>query len=244
MPQRWRLPLAAVLLAWPAVADRESAVAPLVAQMKAEALEETSPGSLRMAGGMLGKGFNRGVDDLDGYAYLQKLLIQHALGLAERNPDQATEYKSAAIPMAYNLAAHTWIGWGAGQVGAVEAHHRRLGLEAARLNIKLAAEVGLGPERRRNGYWMLGAQQLAAGDYDAAAQSFRASAALGAESDDEAATSMAQGWVHVARILAGQDESGDLDAVTAKLRTLGEDGVFYAGQYAVALDALRSASPR
>ena len=236
MRRRWRLPLAIALLACPAMA--ENTVAPLVAQMQAEALAQTSPAGLRMASAMLGKGFNRGIDDLDGYVYLQKLLIQHALGLAEKHPAQATEYKSAAIPMAYNLAANTWIGWGAGEVGAVDENHQRLGMEAARLNIELAAEVGLGPERRRNGYWILGAHQLAAGDHDAAAQSFRTSAELGNESADAAATAMAKGWVHVARILGGADETRELEAVTAKLRALGEDGPFYADQYAVALDAL------
>ena len=243
MRPRWRLPLAAALLACPAMADAKDTVAPLVAQMKAEPLAQTSPAGLRMASAMLGKGLNRGIDDLDGYVYLQKLLIQHALGLAEKHADQATEYKSAAIPMAYNLAANTWIGWGAGEVGSVDENHQRLGMEAARLNIELAAEVGLGPERRRNGYWILGAHQLAAGDHDAAARSFHTSAELANESADAAATTMAEGWMHVAHILGGADETRELEAVTAKLRTLGEDGVFYADQYAVALDALKSTAP-
>ena len=224
------------------MAEEKNTVAPLVAQMKAEPLAQTSPAGLRMASAMLGKALNRGIDDLDGYVYLQKLLIQHALGLAEKHPVQAAEYKSAAIPMAYNLAANTWIGWGAGEVGAIDENHQRLGMEAAHLNIELAAEVGLGPERRRNGYWILGAHQLAAGDHDAAAQSFRTSAALGKESADAPATTMAEGWVHVARILDGTDESRELDALKAKLRALGEDGAFYADQYAVALDALKSAT--
>ena len=241
MRPRWRLPLAAALLACPTMA--ENTVAPLVAQMKAEPLAQTSPAGLRMASAMLGKRLNRGIDDLDGYVYLQKLLIQHSLGLAEKHPAQAAEYKSAAIPMAYNLAANTWIGWGPGEVGAVDENHQRLGMEAARLNIELAAEVGLGPERRRNGYWILGAHQLAAGDHDAAAQSFHTSAELANESADAAATTMAEGWVHVAHILAGADETRELEAVEAKLRTLGEDGAFYADQYAVALDALKSAAP-
>ena len=50
--------------------------------MLAEPLAETSPASLRAASFMLGKRFNGGVDDLDGYVYLQKLLVQHALNLA------------------------------------------------------------------------------------------------------------------------------------------------------------------
>ena len=51
---------------------------------------------------------------------------------------------------------------------------------------------------------------------------------------------MAQGWIHAAGILAGKDEQGALDAVVSQLREQGDDGPFYADQYAVALAALRS----
>ena len=234
-----KLALAALLfaLASPVMADDN---AEAVAKLLAEPLAETSPASLRMASFMLGKGFKRGQDDMDGYVYLQKLLVQHALNLAAQHPQQALEYKSAAIPMTYNLAANTWIGWGEGQVGAIGEAHQRLGMEAARKNIELAAEVGLGPERRRNGYWILGAHQLAAEDYDGAEESFATSAALGKESSDAASAAMAQGWVHVAHILAGIDETAELDAIKSRLRTLGEDGAYYADQYAVALDVFHS----
>ena len=233
---RRQLALSAILfaLASPVMAASDNSEA--IAKLLAEPLAETSPASLRMASFMLGKGFKRGLDDMDGYVYLQKLLVQHALALAAQHPQQALEYKSAAIPMTYNLAANTWGGWGEGQVGAIGEAHQRLGMEAALKNVELAAEVGLGPERRRNGYWMLGAHQLAASDYDGAKESFATSAALGKESDNAASTAMAQGWVHVAHILSGIDETAELDAVKSHLRTLGEDGAYYADQYAVALD--------
>ena len=109
-------------------------------------------------------------------------------------PEQAVEYKSAAIPMTYNLAANTWIGWGPSEAAAVRERHRELGLVAARKNVELAAELGLGPERRRNGYWILGAHQVAIGDHRAAAESFATSAALAKEAEDAAAALMAQGW--------------------------------------------------
>ena len=236
MRRKLALPALLFALASPVVANDN---AEATAKLLAEPLAETSPASLRMASFMLGKGFKRGQDDMDGYVYLQKLLVQHALGLAAQHSQQEIEYKSAAIPMTYNLAANTWVGWGEGQVGAIGEDHQRLGMEAARKNVALAAEVGLGPERRRNGYWMLGAHQLAAGDCAAAAESFTTSATLGSESNDAAATAMAQGWVHVAHILAGIDETAELDAVKSHLRTLGEDGQFYADQYAVALDVFR-----
>lgn len=229
-------------LATPNMAAGENDRAAAVDEMLAEPLTETSPASLRMASFMLGKGFKRGAEDLDGYVYLQKLLVQQALDLAKQHPDEALEYTSAAIPMTYNLAANTWVGWGREQAGAIGESHQRLGLAAARKNVELAAQVGLGPERRRNGYWILGAHQLAAGDYDAAAESFATSAALGEESGSAASTAMAQGWLHVVRIVAGEDETAELAAIESQLRGLGEDGVFYADQYAVALGVFGKSS--
>ena len=203
-------------------------------RMLAEGLTDTSPQGLRTASHALGKRFQGGLADMDGYVYLQKVLVQHALNLADKDPEQALEYKTAAIPLTYNLAANTWPGWGPKEADAVRESHRKLGLAAARKNVALAAEVGLGPERRRNGYWILGAHQLAAGDHDAAAQSFNISAELARQAQDATAALMAQGWVHLAHILDGADETPQLDAVREELRRLGDDGEFYANQYAAA----------
>lgn len=230
-------------LATPNMAD-ENDRDPAVGKMLAEPLAKTSPASLRMASFKLGKGFKRGVDDMDGYVYLQKLLVMQALDLAKQHPDEAAEYTAAAVPMTYNLAANTWVGWGPEQVGAIDENHQRLGMAAARMNVELAAQAGLGPERRRNGHWILGAHRLAAGDYGAAADSFAASATLGEESGDAAAAAMAKGWVHVAHILAGEDETAELAAITSQLRGLGKDGAFYADQYAVALDVFSAGRAR
>lgn len=217
---------------------------PAAARLLAEPLTETSPAGLRAASLQLGKQFQRGLADMDGYVYLQKLLVQYALHLAERHAEQSVEYKSAAIPMTYNLAANTWIGWGPTEAAAVRERHRALGLAAAHKNIELAATVGLGPERRRNGYWMLGAHQLAAADHRAAAESFATSAALAQQAQDATAALMAQGWVHAARILGGADETRQLDAVRDELRALGGDGSFFADQYAVALQVFTDAACR
>ena len=204
-----------------------------VARMADESLLETSPESLGAARYLLEDAFDRGVGDMGRYTYFAKLLLQQALHLAERDPGQADAYRRVAIPMAYNLAANTWVGWGEG-VGAVEEHHRRLGLEAARLNIALAREVGLGPERRRNGHWIHGSHLIAAGDFDAAAQEFAASRDLALEAGLEQAVHMAQAWIHVAAILAGRDQRAELESVKALL-VAGKDGEFFVRQIDTAL---------
>ncbi len=211
---------------------------PVLEAMLAEPLEATSPTGLRTARYLLARRFNRGVDDVDGYVYLLKLLCGQALRLAEQHPDAAADYQEAAIVLTYNLAADTWPGWGPGQVGPVTRVHRRLGLAAARRNVALAAELRLPPNRRRNGYWILGAQLLADGDAAAAAEAFAESRDLAATAGNDAGRLMAQGWLHVSAILAGRNERADLAAIVDKLREQGQEGRFYADQYQTALDVL------
>ena len=204
-----------------------------LAGMADEPLLETSPESLAAARVLLEESFDRGVRDVGRYVYFAKLLLQHALHLAQDDSAEASAYREVAIAMTYNLAANTWTGWGEG-VGKVEEHHRRLGLEAARLNITLAKAAGLGPNRRRNGHWILGAHLIAAGDFDAAGEQFAVSRDLGREAGREPAALMAQGWIHVAAILAGRDDAAKLDATKRALGD-GDDGEFFRRQYDTAL---------
>jgi len=221
---------------------RDARVQEVVDRILDEPLAETSPESVRMANYLMTEAYRNGIG-VDSYAYLQKLLVQHTLGLAERQRDLASEYKSAAVAMTYNLAANTWAGWGPDEAAAVEEVHARLGLEAARANVRLAAELGLGPERRKNGYWMLGAQLIAAGELEAAIEAFATSRYFADEAGDDVSATMAQGWVHLSHVLAGRDETPQLLGLQEVLRTQGQDGAFYADQYDAALAVFSSVGP-
>lgn len=212
--------------------------------MVREALLETSPESLRTANHILSKTFDRGLKDMDAYTHLAKLLLQHTLNLAERHPAQALDYKRAALPIAYNLAANTWPGWGApdGPV-PVSDHHRRLGLQAARLDARLATEVAPTAQRRFNSRWILGVHLIADGAYADAVTNLEAGQALAVEADLGQAATVAQGWIHLANTLAGKDETAALALVEAKLVEQGGDGPFYARQYAPAFAVFRRSSP-
>ena len=120
------------------------------ASAAAEPLLETTPDSLRAANHILSTTFDQGAKDLDGYAHLAKLLLHHAVNLAAQNAAAATEYKRAALPISYNLAANTWPGWGDTTDATIREQHRLLGLEAAQLDVWLAAEVAPTMQRRFN----------------------------------------------------------------------------------------------
>lgn len=221
-------------------ADRDAAFERQLAAMAAEPLLDTSPASLGMASFLLTRALDGGRENLTSYVYLLKLIIQRTLALAEERPQQAQEYRAAAVPMTYNLAANTWVGWGPGNVGEVQDAHRQLGLEAARMNVELAAAAGFGPERRRNGYWVLGAQLLQGPDrdIDGAKQAFRASGELAREAGDDHAALMAGGWLLVADLLDGRDAAEALRTLQTEMRALGGDAAFYADQYDTALATL------
>ena len=211
--------------------------------MSREGLLETAPESLRAANYILSRTFERGVKDMDAYTYLAKLLLQHALNLAERHPAQARDYKRAALPIAYNLAANTWPGWGTDGAVVVGDHHRRLGLEAARLDVALAAEVAPTAQRRFNSRWILGAHLIAEGAYADAEATFEAGQAIAVEANLDLSATVAQGWIHLANTLAGTDEMDALALIEAKLIEHGGDGPFYARQYAAAFAAFGGSAP-
>lgn len=232
--------LAGILVCLATPAATQDSPAPATA-MSEEALLETTPESLRAANYILSKTFDRGAKDMDAYTYLAKLLLQHTLNLAERHPAEAREYKRAALPIAYNLAANTWPGWGTGQV--VRNHHRRLGLEAARLDVRLAAGAAPTPQRRVNSQWILGAHLIADGAYADAVAAFETGRALAVEANLEQSATVAQGWIHLANTLAGKDETQALAAIEAKLIEQGGDGPFFAAQYATAYAVFGRSSP-
>lgn len=148
---------------------------------------------------------------------------------------ESPEDKRAIVPMAYNLAADTWQGWD--DIDHVPESDRKIGEEAARINIALAAELEFGPERRKNGYWVLGAHLIQSGDLAGAMEAFTASLGFANEASDEAAAKMTEGWLLVCRILGGENLTSELAEVEGQLQSMGEGGTFYASQFGPALEA-------
>ena len=213
---------------------------PAIEQLHTEALLDMAPSSIGIAGFILTTTFNRGRDDIGGYTVLARALIQHTLSLAERRPALAAEYKAQALPLTFNFASFTWPGWGEGNVAHdLDDRHRRLGMEAAQLNVALHEELTTPPARRKNGYWVLGIHHLADGTHDAARDAFSTSRDLAATAGLEDSRAMAQGWIHFTNILAGKDESAALADIDTSLRKMGDDGTYYADQYATAMAVFR-----
>jgi hypothetical protein len=101
--------------------------------------------------------------------------IQFSLREAERvrasDPEQAADLSGRAKAMAYDLGANLWPGW---QESGIEltAADLATGLEAARLNLRLAEELGRPALARCNAHWLVGAHELARRETSAATTQF------------------------------------------------------------------------
>jgi len=191
--------------------------------------------------GALAEIYARKENDLAKSALLARAGIQFALTEAQRidgkDVEGATSLRAQAKTIAYNLAANTWPGWGEEGVEPTD-EQIAIGWDAAKLNLRLAVALEKGPVKEAHAYWILGAHELAARQYEAAADSFKTAAAKAREGKDHAAELMAGGYRAVALIVAEDtpENRAALESAKAALTQRAADGDEDAGFYLPQLD--------
>jgi hypothetical protein len=166
--------------------------------------------------------------------------IQHGLTAAGRATDaeEARALHGAAKMLAYNLASFTWPGWdekgivlGSSDVAA--------GFDAARLNLRLAEELGRPDKAKANAWWALGAHQLVVADCKSAHESFIQGKAHAERGEAVVLASAMDGYALMTGVLADPTNSSERakfdGAVTALKNSSQEDASDYANQLSVAL---------
>jgi len=177
--------------------------------------------------------------DLTGSALLSLAGIHYCLsradGLEETDAELTRLLRRTAMAIAYNLAANAWPGWAEEGI-AIDATARAIGLDAARLNLRLARELEMGLEAEANGLWIVGAQLMASDRLEDAARAFQAAEALYAEAKAEEYRLMAHGYDALTALLSGvEGGEASFEATLSDLRRLDtEDSRFFADQLAVA----------
>jgi hypothetical protein len=139
-----------------------------------------------------------------GRAGIQYCLTK-AQDLDKDDPETAKKLRGIAKPLAYNLGAFTWPGWGDEGI-TLTATDIAAGFDAAKLDLRLAQELKRGPEIEANSYWLLGAHRLSAGQPGAALEAFETELAKAQEADDKAGKLLALGYIGIAKIVEGTDK--------------------------------------
>ncbi len=194
-------------------------------------MENLTPDELRTLSMKLGQTLDQQKKDIEIYTLGARAVIQLALSLAELAEEEAARYKNIALFTSYNLSARCWPAWDEDSFG-LDHKFLDLGLEFAEFNIKLAQELAVGPERRKNGWWIMAAHLACRRKYAEARDAYQRSEVFAAEAGDADAEMMCQGWCLLMDQLLGDSGAEQaLSALKEKLASRGEDGEFYALQY-------------
>jgi hypothetical protein len=157
--------------------------------------------------------------------------LRAAREVESSEPERAAELRSKAKAMCYNVASFTWPGWDEAGI-APTASDVRVGLNAAKANLRLARELNKGELALARAFWMLGAQQMANGDRDGASRSFSASAHHAKAAGAEPERLLAQGFTYLVELMGAPnspDAHRKLADVKAALAPL-EHGADFVGQ--------------
>jgi tetratricopeptide (TPR) repeat protein len=165
-------------------------------------------------------------------AGIQYCLIK-AQEIAKDDVEKAVQMKFMAKIISYNLASYTWPGWDEKGI-SISRSDLVIGLDAAKLNLRLAYELKKGAVPLSMAYWVLGAQYLALANYDEAIKAFISSKEKAIEGNDKMNDLLASGYIGGTKIIQGSQKvegEKELDKAIKGFKELNtEDAEFYIEQ--------------
>jgi hypothetical protein len=180
--------------------------------------DDLTPGELQIAQTLATQTFYWEKKDIGSYMLLARTVLELLVQYVKKNPQLRESYAEIIIITSYNMASMSWTGWDEEGI-TIDETHKLMGLQAAELNVRLATELNLPPERRQNGLWMLAAQHLAHGNTIVARETFLEQLSV-IENANLPGRLMPEAWIAACNILDGsgsESELGDL------LKTWAED---------------------
>lgn len=132
--------------------------------------------------------------------------LQSALLYDQTDQELAYKLRSGAKGCAYDFASYAWTGWDESGVTITPADHA-YGLDAARVNLRLAVELERGDLPTSRAHWMVGAYHLEGGAYDLAIGSFEEGIKFARKADAQADEMLNQGYVFISRLLSSPGDS-------------------------------------
>lgn len=132
--------------------------------------------------------------------------IQYGLTISATaaDPELAGQFKSTAKAIAYDLASFTWPGWAEPGL-VIGPTDLAIGLDAAKINLRLAHELNKGDLALARAHWMLGGQQLAGGSLSEAQGSFSQAEHYAAAAGAEGERLLAQAFGLITTLLLSPD---------------------------------------
>ncbi len=159
--------------------------------------------------------------------------LTKAQEIAKDDVEKVVQLKTTAKIISYNLASYTWPGWDEKGI-SISQSDLLVGLDAAKLNLRLAFELKKGAVPLSMAYWVLGAQYLALANYDEAIKAFISSKEKAEEGNNKMNDLLASGYIGVTKIIQGSQKvegEKELDKAIKEFKKLNtKDSEFYIEQ--------------
>ncbi len=153
--------------------------------------------------------------------------INYALAQARiaeaMDAETANKLKAIAKTIAFNLGANTWPGWNDAGI-VIDRSNKQAGLDAARLNLRLAIELKRNDDVMANALWLHGAQLLAANQPQSAVKAFRDAAEKFRVAKKPESVLMAEGYIGIARMTVDSTRDAGKKELQDALKSLVEHG--------------------
>lgn len=188
--------------------------------------DDLTPEELQLAQYLAAQTFYWQKKDVGSYMLLARTVLELLIEYTKKNPEHREEYAEIAVKTSYNMASMSWTGWDEEGV-TIDDTQKLMGLQAAELNVRIATDLNLPPERRQNGLWMLAAQHLAHDNTRAAKETFmeQLSVIQNAKLQNEATP---RAWIAACNLLDGSGSESELEESLNKLG-VNEEGEEQAG---------------
>ena len=124
--------------------------------------------------------------------------------------------------LAYNAASFCWIGWDEPGI-KISDPEERIGREMALQHQQLVQELSLEDIKQARAYWIVGAYDLTARNWDAARNAFENSASLAKNAINDAEELLARAFATLASKLARPEDERfalELDTIVSRLGEL------------------------
>ena len=131
----------------------------------------------------------------------------------------ADALRGSAKALAFNLGSYTWPGWDEPGI-QITPENMSIGYGAALLNLRLGEALGRGPEPMSSAHWLIGAHELASGQYRDAIESFRNAANLARTANSRPMELLALGFAGITKVAGGlaiDEGAAELADVRAEL---------------------------
>jgi len=179
----------------------------------------------------------RRIRDLPAFIVVSRQGIDYFLSRAAEadrtSPVLAEELRGTAKTLAYNLASNTWPGWNEPGI-RITPSDIDAGMDAARLNLRLAIDLKRGPDPMFNAHWIVGALELARGNHADAIRSYEQARQVANDASLRAYALLAGGSIAIAKIAGKADTAqGERELSQVKSALTSEnlaDGKFFADQ--------------